>query len=221
MKKLFSTGLVILLPIILTLMIIGFLINFLTRPFLSPVEAFLTQTSLFNGSILFFNESTVIILASKILILLGLAALVFLIGILGKAFFVDALIRLGDRLLHNLPYISKIYKACQDIVHSLFSSQSKSFSQVVLIPFPCEHNFCIGLVTKEALTVQANGQNTEEIVSVFVPGTPNPSVGFMLMFRKDQLIFLNMKVEDAMKFVISCGVVMPPIDRAKNEKQPS
>jgi uncharacterized membrane protein len=105
--------------------------------------------------------------------------------------------------------VNKIYKACQDVVQSLFSSSSKSFSQVVFVPYPNAHNLSIGLMIRDSVKIKHNQRDYEELVSVFVPGTPNPSVGFMLMFKREQLTFVNMKVDEAMKFVVSCGVVMP------------
>ena len=223
MKKYFSTGLGILLPIALTFMIVGFLINFLTKPFLTMAQAFIIQTDIFTTPFLLFNESTLITIVSKILILVIIVLVIFIVGLVGKFFLIDYLFRMGDYLFHRLPFINKIYKASQDIVGSLFSSTSSSFSQVVLVPFPSIDNLSIGLITKDALIINT-GNGEEEIVPVYVPGTPNPTVGFMLMFKKSQLIYADMKAEEAMKFVVSCGISMPEFTTSTqpnviNEKQ--
>jgi uncharacterized membrane protein len=208
MKKYFSTGLGILLPAILTFLIIGFLINFLTRPFLTLTESLIIQSNIFTKPFLFFNESTLIIISSKLIILLAMVALIFIVGVIGKLFLIHYIFQFGDYLLNQVPVINKIYKGSKDVVNSLFSSSSNSFSQVVFVPFPSTNNLSIGLVTKDALLVNT-GRGEEEVVPVYIPGTPNPTVGFMLMFKKHQLIYSTMKADEAMKFVVSCGIVMP------------
>jgi uncharacterized membrane protein len=208
MKKYFTTGVAILLPIILTVVIVEFLVNFLTKPFLEPTKALITQFGFFQHPFLLIHETALVTIASKILILLFLAGFIALIGFLGKLFLIDYLFRVGDYFLHKLPYVNKIYKACQDIVHSLFSSQ-KTFSQVALVPFPNAHNLSVGLVIGDPIMLKQIPHESLDLISVFVPCTPNPSVGFMLMFKREQLTFVNMKVDEAMKFVLSCAVVMP------------
>lgn len=201
MRKFFTTGLGILLPIIITILLIGFLVNILTKPFLSLTEGFLVQHNL-------VLQPTLLIITSKILILVILAIILLIIGLIGNAFLINYIFRLNDYLFHRVPVINKIYKACQDVVHSLFSSSSSSFSQVVLVPFPCSDTLSVGLITKDSFIINT-GSGGDEVVPVYIPGTPNPTVGFMLMFRKNQLIYSTMKAEEAMKFVVSCGIAMP------------
>ena len=208
MKKYFTTGLAILLPILLTIFIIGFFVNILTNPFLNYVEAIVRRFDFFNEPFLIFQSEKVVTFFSKIFVLTGIIFTIFLAGMLGKLFLVDYLFRIGNKLFHKLPYFNKIYKSSQDIVHGLFSTTSKSFSQVVFVPFPTKEAMSVGLVTKEFILVN-HPENPLETIPVFVPGTPNPSVGFMLMFRRDELVLVNMKVDEALKFIVSCGVVMP------------
>lgn len=211
-KKYFASGLAILLPIVLTIMIVNFLINFLTYPFLESTKTLLEHLPFFQHT----HQITFLNIASKVLILFCLVSFIFLIGLLGKLFFINSLFQLGDYLLHKLPLINKIYKSCQDVVQSLFSSHSsKKFSQVVFVPFPHTNNLSLGLVTSESIQIENDNHPSDSFVSVFIPGTPNPSVGFMLMFKKEQLHFVNMKVDEAMKFIISCGVVMPDFEILK------
>lgn len=209
MKKYFSSGLTILLPIILTIMIIEVLINFLTQPFLESTKALLGQLEFFHHPFFLFHSTNLLPLLSKALILIFLSVVIIFIGLFGKLFLIDALFCVGDYLLHRLPFVNKIYKTCQDIVHSLFSSSSRKFSQVVFAPFPNPCNLSIGLVTGDLIKLENCRAENEELVSVFIPGTPNPSVGFLLMFKRSQLLFVNMKVDEAMKLIVSCGIVMP------------
>lgn len=209
MKKYFTTGLAILLPIIVTIMIIDFFVNFLTQPFLEPTKALILQLDSAQHPFFLFKETTLITWVSKGIILFFLIAFTILIGLIGKLFLIDYLFSVGNYFLHQLPFVNKIYKTCQDIVHGLFSTTSRTFSQVVLVPFPNGNNLIIGLVIRGSVKIQQPQQETKHLISVFIPSTPNPSFGFLLMLEKEHLTFVNMKVNEAIKFVVSCGSVVP------------
>lgn len=203
MTKSFKTGLAILLPITFTLLIVSALINFLTQPFLHSTQMWLTD-HLFQVPFFWISPVTLNTFISKILILFCLMAFTLLIGLIGKLFLMNYFLRLGDSLFSHVPVVNKIYKACQDVVYSLFSSSSKSFSQVVLVPYPHAGHLTLGLVTQNRVRI---GEQMD-LVPVFIPGTPNPTVGFILMFKKEQLFYVDMTVEAAMKCIVSCGVVV-------------
>lgn len=212
MKKTFTSGLALLLPIVVTVMIVGFLINFLTQPFLETTKTAIEQSSLFRDPIFIIHRLSLITLFSKAAILAALFGLTLLVGFLGRHFFLDSIFRYADIVIHKLPIINKIYKICQDVILSLFSSSSKKFTQVVFVPFPNSHSLSIGLITGDEIKLQSHGQRDEDLISVFIPGTPNPSVGFLLMFKRKQILFANMKVDQAMKLIVSCGIAMPDIE---------
>ena len=218
MKKHLASGLIILLPAVLTILIVSFLVNIFTQPFIKSTQIFLSHFSFFQRPFLFLSQKTLLVISSKILILVFLFFFVVLIGLIGKLFLVEALLKMGNYILHKLPIVNKVYKACQEVVESLLSSSSKKFSEVVLVPFPRPGNLSIGLVTGDKKMIDKEGNKNESFVSVFVPGTPNPSVGFMLMFERSQLIHVDMTVEEAMKFVVSCGIVMPNFEIITHEK---
>jgi uncharacterized membrane protein len=140
------------------------------------------------------------------------------VGFLGKIFFVHYFVRFGEYVIHNIPVVNKIYKAIQDIVHTIFGHSEQRFSSVVLVPFPHSETYSIGLVTSGAIP-SASDPEYHQRVSVFVPGTPNPAMGFMLLFPKDQLLPVDMEVHDALKFVISCGVITPDDQTPPEEKE--
>lgn len=206
MRKYFTSGIAILLPIILTFVIVVFLMNFLTKPFMGLLETVLAHQNLAYAE--WLHRSQIFRLFSQLVVLGLLVLMTILVGFIARLLFLDYLFRLSDAIFHRLPFFNKIYKATQDVLHGLLSANSTSFSQVVFVPFPSSDSLSIGLVTKEFVPIHF-AQEKNDLIPVFVPGTPNPSVGFMLMFRKEDLIFVNMKIEDAMKFVVSCGVVMP------------
>lgn len=205
-KNLFTAGIVILLPVISTVMIVGFLINVLTQPFLEPTAAWLNQLKIFPDSFLLISSQTFLMLISKIIILTILGLLVIFVGWLGPHFLVDYLFKLGDQFLHRIPLINRIYKPSREIVQTLFSTSSKTFSQVVLAPYPNESCMSIGLITSESLTISRSQMESNELIPIFVPAAPNPTVGFMISCKKEQIIFLKMSVEEAIKLIVSCGV---------------
>lgn len=208
MKRNFFTGFVILLPIALTLWILSILINLLTNPFVGMAESFLHL----DIESLSETSHNLIIFAIKLVILGILAAVTLLIGFLGQHYFVRRIIHYSDLVLHQIPFINKIYQSLQDVVKTLFNEEHTTFSQVVLVPFPHETTRSVGFITKRDQASYMDEQHGNK-VSVFVPGTPNPTMGFMLLYDRDQLIFTEMSIEEALKFVISCGVMAAPFKK--------
>ena len=113
-----------------------------------------------------------------------------------------------DFILHKIPLVSKVYKTSQEVIKTIFMSNTNSFKQVVMVSFPLNGAYCIGMISNSA-PKQCSDAAGDEMVSVFVPTTPNPTSGYLLMYRKKDVVYLDMKVEDAVKFIISCGVIQP------------
>jgi uncharacterized membrane protein len=213
-KAYFITGLVILLPLALTLAIVIFLFNLLTEPFVGIVKAIMGHYNLFESGFLFLSADQLQKLFSQIIILSLLFFLTVSLGLIARWFFFHYLVRLWERALTKIPFISGVYKTCRDIIQTLFASSSTSFKQVVLVPFPSPDVFAIGLVTNEKIS----GIHSEKTyTAVFVPTTPNPTSGFLMMFSEEDLVYLDMKVEEALKYVISCGVIATPLNRKIKE----
>ncbi len=200
MKKYFLTGLVTLLPLAVTIWIVQFLVNFLTKPFIGLVTMLTDRLPIASPQLI----RTI----SQIFILIGLFLFIFFLGFVARKFFFNQLIRLGDRILEKIPLVNKVYKTSKDIVKSIFGSKERSFAQVVLLPFPYKGAHCIGLIAKDSPRTCSDAEK-QELVSVFIPTTPNPSTGFLVMCPKAELILLDMKTEEAIKYVVSCGVIQP------------
>jgi uncharacterized membrane protein len=205
MKKNFLTGLAILLPIALTLWILFFLINLLTHPFMGMIKGILNTYQLWNTPL----GPNAILLISKIAVLLTLFLVTLLIGFFARRLFIRAFVHLMDVTFHRIPIVNKVYKASKEVVHSLFSDDKKTFSQVVLVPFPNSKSICMGMISSP-LHPESDPKIAERI-AVFVPGTPNPTVGFMVFFRREQLTLINTTVEEAFKFIISVGSLPVPM----------
>lgn len=206
MKKYFITGLVILLPVALTLAIVAFVFNLLTVPFLGIVKTIFGSLAL---------NDTLQVFIAQILILLCLFLFTILLGAVTRWFFVRWLLKFAEYIVHKIPLVSSIYRTCQDVISTMFASSSNSFKQVVLVKFPSPGTLSVGLVTRDDLP-NLTGDPNQQHVAVFVPTTPNPTSGFLILFKQEDLIYLDIKVEDAFKYIISCGLITPESFRATN-----
>ncbi|NGX31627.1 MAG: hypothetical protein K940chlam8_01003 [Chlamydiae bacterium] len=208
MKKYFLTGLVILLPLAVTVAIVIFIVNFLTEPFIGAFVNFLSRIQ-WNGKELSSVLSMQLIYrTSQIIILILIFVFILILGMVARWFFFRSLIKFSDSILHKIPLVNKIYKTSQEIINTFFKSDSKSFKRVVLVPFPKEDVYCLGLVSRDAPQMLEDAVK-EKLISVFVPTTPNPTSGFILMFKEEDVIDLDIKTEEALKFIVSCGVIHP------------
>jgi uncharacterized membrane protein len=209
MKKYFLTGLAILLPIALTFMIVIFFVNLLTKPFLGFVDILFSHYS--------FIPHYLLLIISKILILLFLATITILVGAVARVFLARLVFRYLDYIFHKIPGINRIYKGIQEAVKTIFREKSTTFSSVVLVPYPHPKSYIMGLVMSENLP-KGSDEEHMGLVAIFVPGAPNPTFGFMLLFKREQLIFIDMKVEDALKYIVSCGVMFSGYDIASGSR---
>jgi uncharacterized membrane protein len=208
MKKYFITGLVILLPLAITVLVIGFIINFLTGPFVGAVSKILGHFDFIHRDFLFLNREQAIKFLSQVLILIFLFLFTVFLGMITRWFLINSFFRLSDKILHRIPIVNTVYKTTQDIIKTLFVSDKNSFKQVVMVPFPRPDIYVIGLVSRESPAVCSKAAN-EDLISVLIPTTPNPTTGFLLMYPRKDLIFVDMKPEDAIKYIVSCGVIIP------------
>ena len=208
MKKYFITGLVILLPLAVTIALIVFIVNFLTKPFMGFFVNFLKDLNMLNKGFFFLSPEHVVLYGSKLLILICLFLFTLLLGMIARWFFFRALLNLSDKLLHRIPLVNKVYKTTQEIIKTIFVTDKNSFKQVVIVPFPKEGTYVMGLVSRDSPKICSDKINAP-LVSVLVPTTPNPTTGFLLMYKKEDLIYLDLKPEAAIKYIVSCGVITP------------
>lgn len=146
---------------------------------------------------------------------LGLVVLIIaltLVGALTAGFVGRRLTKVYEHILARMPVIRGIYSATKQIFETVLAQQSNAFREAVLIEYPRKGIWSIAFITG---TTKGEIQRVtpEEVVNVFIPTTPNPTSGFLLMVPRKDLIHLKMPVEDAIKMVISGGIVTPP-DRA-------
>ena len=143
---------------------------------------------------------------------LGLAVMVgalLLTGIFAANFVGQWWLRQGGRLLQRIPIVKSIYSSVKQVSDTLFSSSGNAFRAAVLVQYPRDGSWTIAFVTGKP-----GGEAAEHLhadyVSLYVPTTPNPTSGFFLMVPRADVIALRMSVDEALKYIISMGVVAPP-----------
>jgi uncharacterized membrane protein len=129
--------------------------------------------------------------------------LICLVGRFGRNYFARKTMEWVDHTLMRVPLMNKIYGTVKQ-VNSSFSSNKSSFKQVVLVTFPHARSRSVGFVTGEQ-----KGPDSEKLISVFIPTTPNPTSGFLVMVPESEVTKLEMSVADGIKFIISLGALMP------------
>jgi uncharacterized membrane protein len=140
--------------------------------------------------------------------IVGIIFILF-IGVLAPSLLGRQVIKITENIVHRLPLIKLVYSGTKQIFDSFSESSLSKFSRVVMVPFPKEGTYVIGFVTKEVPEGWVPG-HPENKISVFLPTTPNPTSGYLLFVKESEAISLDIKVDDALKVVISGGMVRPP-----------
>ena len=138
-----------------------------------------------------------------------LAVLVlFITGVLGANFFGRRLVSFYEGVLNRIPLVRSVYGGVKHFTEMVFSDKGRSFKKVLLIEYPRTGLYSIAFLTSERLE-EVQARTGETVVTVFLPTTPNPTSGFMLFVPLSGIIELDMTVEEAVKMVVSLGVVVP------------
>lgn len=208
LKNYFMTGLAVLLPVVITIVVLEFIINFLTEPFMGMMTPVLKHFHIDQCLQPYISSEKCLKYIGKTCILILLFTLTIIVGIITRSFFIRFLFNLWDRILTKIPVVKTIYKTTQDIIRTLFSSDKNSFQQVVMVPFPKEGIYALGLISRKAPSC-CSKKAKAKLTSVLIPTTPNPITGFLLMYKEEDLIYVDMKTDEAIKYIVSCGVISP------------
>ena len=190
LRNYFITGVVVLVPIGITLYLVKFFISISSKIIPSEINP--------NSYLPFSIPGLEILLAVILITFIGSLSLSFL----GKKF-----LQLFNDLLKKIPILRTIYSAIGQMAETL-APKKKSKKSVVLIEYPRKGSWAVGFATKDNKGEISNKTN-RKLVNVFVPTTPNPTSGFLLMFPKDEVIYLDMSFEEASKFIVSAGTSNP------------
>ena len=218
MKKYIITGLLVWLPLAITIWVLMWVLSLIDGVFAWLLTA--------SQTLLPFSLHTSIESLRSIpgLGLLVLITALFLTGLFVANIFGQWWFRQQDRVLSKTPIVKSIYSSVKQVSDTLFSSSGNAFREAVLVQYPRQGSWTIAFVTgKPAGEVAQKLQ--AEYVSLYVPTTPNPTSGFFLMVERSEVIALNMSVDAALKYIISMGVVTPveghlPLSGEVNRNQP-
>ena len=191
LRNYFIAGVVVLVPIGITL--------YLTKFFIS-ISSNLIPREINPNSYLPFSIPGLEILLSIIFITL--------IGGLSVSFIGKRILQFVNDLFKKIPILRTIYSAIGQMTETFAPNSENKKKSVVLVQYPSQGSYAVGFVTKENKGEISNKTN-KNLVNVFVPTTPNPTSGFLLMFPKDDVIYLDMSFEEASKFIVSAGTSNP------------
>ena len=143
------------------------------------------------------------------------ALICLLIGIIAQNYFGRRLISWVDTSLSQIPLVKSVYSGIKQVSDVFVQNKTSSFKRVVMLEYPKEDSWVIGFVTSDLLLkIDADISEKNNMVTVFVPTTPNPTSGFLLILPKSKIVDLNIDIEDAMKIIISGGLVQPTVNAA-------
>ena len=202
MKKYLITGLLIWIPLVITIWVLKLVVDTLDQTLLLLPPALRT-------------ESWLGVHIPGLGVLLTLV-IVLLTGVFAANFIGERLVRIWNELLHRIPFVSSIYSSVKQVSDTLFSSSGQAFRKALLVQWPRE-----GMWTIAFLTGTPGGDVVNHLkgdhVSVYVPTTPNPTGGYFVIVARKDVIELDMSVDQALKYIISMGVVAPGAN-GKNSK---
>ena len=191
----FLTGILVMTPLILTIYVAWAFITFVDNLVVPLVPFYYRPSNYLPFSITGLGLIIVFIFTT-------------FVGLLATGLFGRTLIRIWENILNRMPVVRSVYSAIKQILETVMATQSDAFRQAVLVQYPRKDIWAIGFVTGSTKG-EVGKRVDKKMVNVFMPTTPNPTSGFLLFFPQEDLIFLNMTVEDALKLVVSGGMVVP------------
>jgi uncharacterized membrane protein len=206
-KKYFITGLLIWIPLAITLWVLNLIVSAMDSTLLLLPESLQPATWLGVNI-----PGLGVVLTLLVLLLTGL----FAANIIGQR-----LVNMGEGLLARIPVVKSIYNGVKQVSDTLFSSSGQAFRKALLVRFPHSDAWTIAFLTGTP-SGEVASRLDGDYISVYVPTTPNPTSGYLLVVPRSQVIELDMSVEEALKYVISMGVAAPgPQRRSGDHPAPS
>ena len=199
LRNAFITGIVVVLPLGVTIIVINFLLERLGTPASNFFFWYLDPEWRDKPIIEFGLEAISVLVVFLLITLLGY----------GSRFVLGRIILNGlERLLDQVPFINTVYRTVKQIVDTFGQQKKAVFQEVVLIEYPRKRCYALGFLTSKARgeTQEVTG---EHIVNIFIPTTPNPTSGFLLMLPEEDITRLSMSITDGMKLIISGGALVP------------
>ncbi len=191
-KSNFLAGIITILPLFITYLFFAWIMKFLYRKL-----DFIPQ-KLFPGNFL-------LTIAFEFVLLLIIIFGIYIFGIITSHYMGKQLLSLSERVLNRIPFIRTIYTGSKQIVNSFMANNKKKFMEVVLIEYPRKGIYGLGFVTGKIKLSEK--RKSRELVLVFIPTTPNPTTGYLGIFKQSDVIKLKMTIDAAIKLIISGGII--------------
>lgn len=207
LRRTFVTGLLIVLPGLVTVFVIRFVFAQVNSTVMPMVLKLIPLVGLGRWAEAAWMNYMAPLVSISLTFLL-----IYLLGLLGENVIGRQVLTFFDRLLRQVPIVRGIYSATSQFIDT-FSGDKKAFSRVVLVEYPRRGLWTMALLTSDT-TGEVQHRTAKEVVSVFVPTTPNPTSGWLLFVPSDEIIELEMSVDDAFKMIISGGVLTPQYEPA-------
>ncbi len=199
LQRWFITGLIVLGPLMLTAWIVFQIFKFADGVLGKPIQWFLGDFL----AIPFFEKYTIPGIG-----FLTLVILILISGWFARQYLGNRVVKLVSLSMERIPLVNKVYLAILQISEALLGGQKEVFKQAVLLEYPRRGMWCIGFITQDTRgPVQESIE--DDVISVFLPTTPNPTSGYLLFVPKTEVSLLNVSVEEALKLIISAGAVVP------------
>lgn len=216
-KRYFYTGLIALLPIILTVYIfnwiVGIMMKLLGNSFITIlINKILLNLVQENEFVFYFN--VLVYFTSLVTMILG----VCLVGFTLRIVLFANLIKIIEKFFIKIPLVKQVYTTISQIIELTMSNKEKSYQKVVMVEYPRKGIYSIGFLTSENNHLIKNElKSEEEFYNVFIPTSPNPTSGmFIIVKRSDVRILESVKIDDAIRLIISGGVILPPEEEKEN-----
>ena len=202
LRRTFLTGLIVLTPVLVTIWVVRLVLQTVTGAVTPTIQAFIRALHIEQTWVQFIAPLIGLILSALVIYFLGTLAG----NVLGRQ-----LIAMLERLLMQIPVVRGIYSATRQFLQTFSGDKTKAFSKVVLFQYPREGLWTMGLLTGETRG-EVQNETPEDVVSVFVPTTPNPTSGWLIFVPINDLQELTMSVDDAFKMIISGGILTPEME---------
>ncbi|MFA5069392.1 MAG: DUF502 domain-containing protein [Candidatus Omnitrophota bacterium] len=193
-------GMIVILPVTITAFVIRFFVISLNAIMLDPFTRWLKPYPLYEGQRLFLAKTLVF---TAVILLITMAGLMTRILVLRQFF------SFFENILLKLPMINKIYSSIKQISGALFDKKKGALKKVVLIEYPRKGLYALGFITSEHAPAMEISVGENNLVSVYVPTTPNPTSGYFVLLKKEDIHPVDMSIEDALKVIISAGAISP------------
>lgn len=209
-RRSFAAGVLVLVPLLLTIWIIEQLFNLLSSVLYGPVSLIFGGADRLDDPLPLLGWSGLRVEhLVPVLSILALLLIIFMLGLIARNVLGARALAFGERILTRIPIIRRIYVAVSQISKAFLSSKKGAFKRAVLFEYPRKGMWSVAFVTNEDPGNALKNMPPDDYYFIFLPTTPNPTSGFMLIVPRNDCVDLDMPVEDALKLIISGGAVNP------------